>query len=78
MYSAFELGNLLFLNGLKELDKGKNYASKIDIDALKYGVYILRLFAMRKWFIKQFKPWLISKANSLNVSDNILEYEKYL
>jgi hypothetical protein len=78
MYSAFELGNLLFLNGLKELDKGKNYASKIDIDALKFGVYILRLFAMRKWFIKQFKPWHISKANSLKVSDNILEYEKYL
>ncbi len=78
LISSIELGNLLLLNGLEEIEKAKHYASKIDIDALKYGINILRLFALRKWLIKQYVPRQFHKLYSLQVSEKIMEYEQYI
>ncbi|MEM2896796.1 MAG: hypothetical protein QXG01_04385, partial [Candidatus Bathyarchaeia archaeon] len=50
---AVKLGDLIFLKGIEHLFKAKELAELIDIDALIFGVRVLRAFSMRKWFIKE-------------------------
>lgn len=78
IYSALELGNLIFSMGLEELKKAKSYASRIDIDGLEFSCYVLRLFALRKWLMKQYKSVQLFKTFSLDISDEIMEYAKYV
>ena len=77
-YKALELGNLLFSMGLEELEKAQDYPSRIDIDALKYSTYILRIFSMRKWLTKQYTSRNLYKPFTLHVSDDVMDYEKYI
>jgi hypothetical protein len=78
LYSAIELGNLMFSLGLKELNKAKDYSSRIDIDALIFSVYILRVFSLRKWLMKQHDWWKFLDSRISNVSDEIIVYTKYI
>ena len=78
LYLALELGDLIFSMGLKELEEARDYASRIDIDGLEYGTRILRLFAMRKWLTRQHNPARLFKPLSLQVSEAITDYAKYV
>ncbi|MEM2122762.1 MAG: hypothetical protein QXE79_03910 [Candidatus Bathyarchaeia archaeon] len=77
-YLAVQLGDLLFLEGLRRLESAGEYTSLIDLEGLKFCAYILRLFAMRKWLEKQRNPLLLLKAASPRVSESIAEYSKYI
>ena len=77
-YLALELGDLMFQKGLRLLDKAREYPNRIDIDALKFGTYILRIFSMRKWLARHKRPRQFFKPFSLKISDRILEYSKYV
>ncbi len=78
MRLAIELGDLIFLNGIRKLEEAEDYASRIDVDALKFSAHIIRLFAMRKWLIRQNISWQLLESFSSNVSDDIMEYAKYI
>ncbi len=72
------MGDLIFLNGIRKLEEAEDYASRIDVDALKFSAHIIRLFAMRKWLIRQNISWQLLESFSSNVSDDIMEYAKYI
>ncbi|MBS7645760.1 MAG: hypothetical protein QW569_02115 [Candidatus Bathyarchaeia archaeon] len=78
LYPAVQLGDLIFLEGLRRLEKAGDYTSLMDVEGLKFCAHILRLFAMRKWLEKQRNPLLLLKVASPRVSDSIMEYSKYI
>lgn len=78
LYSAIQLGDLMFLEGSKKLERVKEYSDLIDVEGLKFSAYILRIFAMRKWLEKQHNPLLLLKIMSPAVSEEIMEYAKYI
>jgi hypothetical protein len=77
-YLAVQLGDLLFLEGLKRLEEAGECTSLIDVEGLKFCTYILRIFAMRKWLERQRNPLLLLKALSPRVSDEIVEYSRFI
>ena len=78
IYLSIELGNLMFLKGLEELKKAKDYSSRIDIDALIFSSHILRLFALKKWLMSQNNLLKFLDSYTSRVSDEILEYSEYI
>lgn len=78
LYSAIQLGDLMFLEGLEKLERAKEYSSLIDLEGLKFSAYILRIFAMRKWLERQRNPILLARVISPKVSEEIVEYAKYM
>ena len=78
LYSAIQLGDLMFLEGLEKLERAREYSSLIDLEGLKFSAYILRIFAMRKWLERQRNPILLARVISPKVSEEIVEYAKYM
>jgi hypothetical protein len=75
---AMQLGDLIFLKGVEKLEEAKEYTKVIDVDALKFNAYLLRLFAIRKWLIEAKSPLRLLKILRPTVSDQILSYNRYI
>lgn len=75
---AVQLGDLIFLKGVKKLEEAKNYSKVIDVDALKFNAYLLRLFAIRKWLLEAKNPLRLIRILKPTVSDRILSYNRYI
>jgi hypothetical protein len=80
-----ELADLIFLKGMKPLGEAKRLTEVMDIGAIVFGAKILRMFAIRKWLIRE------RSLNSLcrtvislgspemyHVSDPIAAYSRYI
>jgi hypothetical protein len=76
--SALRLGDLMFIKGLEKLEHAKYYTSRIDVEGLKFGTYVLRLFSIRKWLLRQLNPWEFLDVFSPSISDEIMRYEQYI
>jgi len=80
-----QLGDLIFLQGIKPLTEAKELTKVIDIDAIVFGAKVLRMFAIRKWLFHERSLNSICKtAISLGslgmyrISDPIAAYAKYI
>ncbi|MEM3595619.1 MAG: hypothetical protein QXL25_03400 [Candidatus Bathyarchaeia archaeon] len=50
---AVHLGDLIFLQGIRPLQDARLLNDKIDIEAITFGAKVLRMFAIRKWLLKE-------------------------
>ena len=81
---AVHLGDLIFLQGIRPLQDARLLTDKIDVDAIIFGAKVLRMFAIRKWLLKErsFNS-LSNTAVSLadpklyRIPENILQYAVY-
>ncbi|MGQ9691779.1 MAG: hypothetical protein ACUVQY_11115 [Thermoproteota archaeon] len=82
---AVHLGDLIFLQGMRPLAEARQLTKLIDVDAMTFGAKVLRMFAIRKWLLKERSLNSLSNtAVSLadpklyKISDDILQYAKYI
>lgn len=82
---ALQLADLIFLQGINPLLEAKELGQTIDVDALIFGAKILRMFAIRKWFLhERTANSLLKTAVSLGsckmykISDQIATYTRYV
>ncbi|MEM2964794.1 MAG: hypothetical protein QW172_05490 [Candidatus Bathyarchaeia archaeon] len=75
---AVQLGDLIFLKGVEKLEEARDCTNLIDVDALIFNAYLLRLFAIRKWLIEAKSPLKLVKVLKPTVSDQILPYNRYI
>lgn len=81
---AVQLGDLIFLQGMRPLMEAKELTNLIDVDAMVFGAKILRMFAIRKWLFHERSLNSLGKtAISLGslgmyrISDPIAAYAKF-
>lgn len=82
---VLQLADLIFLQGFKPLLEAKELNEVIDIDALIFGAKVLRIFAIRKWVLRERSFNSLCKTavsfgnpRMYRISDHVAAYAKYI